>query len=178
METDFLNVKFLIWALVLITLTGFIFEPLIDFYDFQTFGPLEITKVIFYMVVNGMLPIVMALLGLVTKLIGIDAVEVNYQVRYYLSYFITILFNKMLKSFQNQIFQPSWKEHLANLTCAAFLFVMSYWLFTAKFIMHLISLNEYVVLSSIIVQTILLHIVYHTTFMTGYIWLNELILKG
>ena len=82
METDFLNVKFLIWALVLSTLSGFNFKPLLDFYDFQTFGPLEITKVIFYMVVNGVPSILMGLLGLVAKLIGIDAVEVNYQVKY------------------------------------------------------------------------------------------------
>ncbi len=60
----------------------------------------------------------------------------------------------------------------------AFVFVMSYWLFTAKFIMNLFDQKAYVVLSSIIIQTILLHVVYHGTFLTGYIWLNDFILQG
>ena len=67
------------------TLSAFNFKALIDFYDFQTFGPLEITKVIFYMMVQGLAPVFMGLIALVAKLIGIDSVEVNYQVKYLLS---------------------------------------------------------------------------------------------
>ena len=66
------------------TLSAFNFKALIDFYDFQTFGPLEITKVIFYMVVQAVAPVFMGLVALVAKLIGVDSVEVNYQVKYYL----------------------------------------------------------------------------------------------
>ncbi len=66
----------------MISLCAFNFKALIDFYDFQTFGPLEITKVIFYMVVQSVPPVAMGLIALVAKLIGIDSVEVNYKVQY------------------------------------------------------------------------------------------------
>ena len=79
-HTDYKNLKFLIFSILKQAMVGYKLWALILYYQFDSLGPLQLVRIVFYMMVNdGAVIFQIAIAWSATK-IGAIAVDVDYKV--------------------------------------------------------------------------------------------------